>query len=461
MRRALVISYHLQPDPAVGGLRPASFVKTLCRAGWEVVVIAHRVPGMADFWKKECGSNVIVCEIPETPRISDGLVSLAKAARTTLWRRKPRVGDKGANPASVATPSADAAPPDLSSETMLERLERWFHASCSFVDRHKLWSTRVFFAGLKLRRSESFELIVSSGPPMTPHVAAVLLARVGRSDLVLDLRDPWLNLSRRDWATRARFLDRLNMQIFRYCVRRAAAIVTASPGIARFVTQSNCDIRGPVKVILNGFEDTSNALSGHVQGKLHLLYAGTLYWTRNPFPLLETVDRLLESGEMDEHRVAITFAGDCRSWNGTDIPEWARGRRVDAVLRISDAIPHEQMPSLIASANVVVNFAYGQPAQIPAKTFEYVGAGKEMLALTEADSDTARVVREAAAGTCVDPTNAKDMSKVLSDLYRRYVTERGTYVPDAEKRTKFSRASQNAVLLDLLDSLAASRGQRT
>jgi hypothetical protein len=100
--------------------------------------------------------------------------------------------------------------------------------------------------------------------------------------------------------------------------------------------------------------------------------------------------------------------------------------------------------------------------QIPAKTFELLIAGRELLFFCENDSDTARVAKQlhgikVASG---DPTELRD---ILSDLYDRHVRQGTSELPGQDKVANFSREIQNAAFLEVLcrattrNELAADR----
>ena len=439
MKRALLISYHLQPDPLVGGLRPASFVRTLRQAEWDVVVVARLVPGAREFWSYDAG--VVLYNVGDTPKPSNALVRWARRLR-----KQPVPEPAAVSAVTYTTASAD--------ETLLQRFRRYFRALSTFIDQYKLWSTIAFLRCLPVVfLGEQFDLIVSSGPPMSPHIAASLLAFISGVPHVVDLRDPWITSGAVASEARIQCLERLQNYGLTRCIRHARAVVTASPGIARAVKAVAAKPDPFVHVVLNGFERELRFPQAQASGQLRLLYAGTLYLNRNPFPLLELVDELIASREIDPTRISLIFVGETASWGGVSLLAWAKGRCVEAVLTVLEAVPRERLSIMMDSANVLINFAQGQPLQIPAKTFEYLGSGMEMLVLTESDSDTAQVVREAQAGVCLDASRREEAMQIMLDLYHRYAVRQQPYGFDPDTRKPFSRAAQNARFLELVRSI--------
>jgi hypothetical protein len=73
---------------------------------------------------------------------------------------------------------------------------------------------------------------------------------------------------------------------------------------------------------------------------------------------------------------------------------------LDAMVSHSPAVPQADALRVIAESSAGLLLAERQPLQIPAKTFEYIGQGRAIFALT--DGATASLVREAGIGIATD-----------------------------------------------------------
>jgi hypothetical protein len=111
------------------------------------------------------------------------------------------------------------------------------------------------------------------------------------------------------------------------------------------------------------------------------------------------------------------------------------------------------LAALYETATLLLNFAEGQKMQVPAKTFELLALGREVLMLCEADSDTATVVNGVGGVSCISTDDREAIKSFLDDVYRRHVTQGMLRSPSFDAITSLSRASQNRKFLDALDAL--------
>ena len=206
-----------------------------------------------------------------------------------------------------------------------------------------------------------------------------------------------------------------------------------------------------MQVILNGYDEIMVVRNRSARGQLSLLYAGSLYRSRNPFPLLEAISWLLSNQEFDREKITVKFVGSCQCWSGIDVREYVEDKGMSDRVQIHPSVGSAEIAQLIAESNVLINFAQDQEIMIPAKTFEYIGYGKESLVLTEEDSDTAALVREVGVGKVVAPDDRKGMIRALQEFYDFYVNQRRIYEVAQERLLPHSRASQSRRYLDLVD----------
>lgn len=284
---------------------------------------------------------------------------------------------------------------------------------------------------------------------MTPHIAAVIFGKLTRTPVAIDLRDPWAGNPA--WMESARWSTWLDGLAERVCLSAAQIVTCASPGIERRLVARSDALRRKTHVIFNGFDEEDRMSGVPPAGALRMLYAGALYADRNPFPVLECLADLIRSGRVDRARVTFDFIGEADGWRGRSIEDWAASNSLQDVVRYGGRVSRSQVASLVASANVLVNFAQGQGDMIPAKTFQYLASGRAMLVVTERESDTARVLAGVEAAICVDDRDRPDVERTLLGLYRRFTigpTDHSRVPHDVER---FSRLRQNEAWTALLE----------
>jgi hypothetical protein len=195
-------------------------------------------------------------------------------------------------------------------------------------------------------------------------------------------------------------------------------------------------------IVMNGFDGPLRPPIHGTGHRLDILYAGTLYIGRDPFPFLTALEALLEDDAVDPARIAVHFVGHCEEFRGRSLRDWLRGRRSAAVVEILSAVSDVELAPMIDRATVLLNLAQDQLHQIPAKTFEHLASGREVLAICEAQSDTGRLLGSIAGANCVEPRDLDRLLQVLRDLYRRHVVNGVPEPVPAEQGSRFSRDAQ-------------------
>jgi len=438
-RRVLILSYHFYPDGAIGARRISQLALALHRAGDAVTVIRaargpdiHPDPDLAG-----ATEGLKVLRVPVPPKLAPAWGRLRRRIR----RRVAGAPEVGATAAS-------------SGPTRTGRLMRYYNSIESIVDYRKLWAAGVALRVLWRALFSRIDVVVASGPPWSVYLPATLAGAVFRAPVVLDLRDPWYGNLIWTEAHKTRLKDRIEAALERFCFSRAARIVCTSEGAATQVRLRYGWDEARVPIIYNGYEPAPRGAEGAAGPRLNLLYSGTLYMNRDPSSLLEGIAGLVARPDVDRGRVRLTLIGS-PAWGELDINTWARARGLSDCVEALGWLSTNDAARRLQQADVLVNLAQGQPDQIPAKTFEYMASGKEIVALTEAGSDTARLLRRTGTGRVLDPSDPKGIADALWDLYRRYVVLGEPYRPDWAVIATYSRSAQNDRYRALIDAVCA------
>jgi glycosyltransferase involved in cell wall biosynthesis len=215
--------------------------------------------------------------------------------------------------------------------------------------------------------------------------------------------------------------------------------------------------RGPeladkVHVIYNGYDGEPNFLAPPATDRtVRLLSAGTIYFRRDPRPLLDAMQIALGRG-LPKDAFHVTFLGTCENPSRETLLQWVADRGLSHAVELHPVVPPKEVEGFMQKAHVLVNFAQEQGIMVPAKTYEYIASGREVLTITEPDSDTAAIVARAGCGPTTLPDAAK-MADILADFYDRYILNARRWTPDLEVARGFSRAGQNREMSKIVTAL--------
>ena len=460
----LIVSYHFHPASEIGARRVTALARYLAERGVRVVVVSA-------FGRREVqyGSEVIpgVIAIPVKPPAKTWLELLLSLKRRLSAKRSP---NEDAGPvkhgdvidvAVVARQHSDTTgdTPAAGATSLWARLRDIYCRLLWFVDDHKKWAWQAARAAVRAGREHDATLILASGPPHSGLLAGAWAARRLGVPYVADLRDPFS-----DFVATSQPQRRVELRLLRmlegWVIRNAAAVTSTSATVASLLTARDHTLIERIHVIRNGYDGSLAPPLTHTGGRLSILFAGSLYLRRTPYPLLAALEDLLDQPHVDPARVQVTFMGARVAQFSDCSPEtWIQGKRCAAVVRFLPEQTAAAVAEEVAQATVLLNLAQQQHLHVPAKTYEHLAAGREVLLICEDDCETARLVGGIRGVIQADPSDPRILPEVLRDLYTRHVVDGTPAVPAKEDVHRFSRALANERFHAVLTFAAARHGQ--
>jgi colanic acid biosynthesis glycosyl transferase WcaI len=105
-------------------------------------------------------------------------------------------------------------------------------------------------------------------------------------------------------------------------------------------------------------------------------------------------------------------------------------------VRFLDALPREEMPVLLASADIsIIPLKMSLPGAVPSKIYEAMGAGVPIVLI--ASGEAATLVRRSGAGMVVEPGDVDEVASAIRNL-----------AGNPEARSRMGRAGREAALRD-------------
>jgi glycosyltransferase involved in cell wall biosynthesis len=269
------------------------------------------------------------------------------------------------------------------------------------------------FTGRRLVRAalarERPDVVLATAPPPSALFAAA--AVVGEIPFVVEFRDLWAGNPFFDRGSRA--LRALQQRV----LERAAAVTTVTDGCRDVLVSLHPNIAARLQVLPNGFDPALLEQRGPparvTRGVTTLIHPGALYGDRTAESLVAAMGR----GDLRE-RVRLELLGvvDPRTRRALE-----RVDGIDVTFEPPVAWDEAIRRLLRADITVVINAAStGGDMALPNKLFEALALGRPVLALTSAESDTARLLerlgQEAGLAPPDDPSAiAAAIERLLAD----------------------------------------------
>ena len=326
-------------------------------------------------------------------------------------------------------------------------------------DRWITWKYAAVREGLRMIDEFKPDAIWSTYPIATAHVIASALQRKSGLPWIADFRDP---MAQDDYPA-----DLRTRQMFRDIEADVAAharcCVFTTPGAARLYQQRFPDAAPRMQVLENGYDEESFASAptqpSHApqttQRPLLMLHSGIVYPSeRDPTHLFQALGQLQRSGALSPNDLRIRFRA---SVHDALLQKLAQAHGAQDFIELSPPIAYrEALAEMMGVDALLVLQASNCNAQIPAKIYEYLRAGRPILALTDPAGDTADVLRRAGLQDIARLDSVEEITRVLPRLVRDWRAGR-VELPQALAVEQASRRGRSRVLANLLVQATTAR----
>jgi glycosyltransferase involved in cell wall biosynthesis len=403
-KRVLLVAYHFPPLTGSSGIqRTLRFAQHLPAFGWEPLVLTARLQAY------EHTSPDLNAEVPAGTVVRRAFA--LDAAR--------HLAVKGRYISATARP------------------DRWVS-----------WRFDAVRQGMQMIREFSPQVIWSTYPIATAHIIGAELQRKSGLPWVADFRDPMAQdgypADKRTWQSYKLIEER--------ALQRAALSVFTTPSAASEYRRRYPDAAARIRVLENGYDEESFATADLsetgrplIPGAVTLLHSGIVYPSeRDPTQLMAALQRLHAAGAITPERLRIRF----RAPVAEDlVRRLAAEHGVTAYVELLPPVPYKAaLAEMLRADGLLIMQASNCNAQIPAKLYEYMRAGRPLVCLCDPAGDTAQVLR--AAG--VDAIARLDDANDICDLLTRFLgaSDSPSTLPQAAFVRQASRLGRTETLAE-------------
>ncbi len=422
-----MIAYYFPPAGVSGIYRTMRFLKYLPECGWRPVVLTLR----SDAYEAGEPRDESLLERLPPDTVTIRTMEFRLLAFVRGLRRWVRISGEAA-PAGGAGPSAQSQPPvHERRETVQSRWQRFKDGVTGLLstpDQQIGWFFPALWAGLRAIRHGDVAVVYSTGKPWTAHLVGYALRRLTHVPWVADFRDPWLDNP--SSAPMSRLRQTIEARMERAVISRADVVVANTDAVRQEWVHRYPFLKPDKLVtITNGFDpdeqppravgqlSQSLGQSPSQPPRLTLTHAGALYAQRYPHDFFVALDRVLATGAVPSDRLRVNLVG---SWDTQTSSFLVQHPRVAEVVELVSQVPHQVYLNYLQQSDVLLLLQPQTTSQIPAKVFEYLQAGKTILALTPPHGATGHLMQSEGLGRVCDATDTQTIEEVLIALYHDF-----------------------------------------
>lgn len=452
-RSVLYLAYFFPPRGGAGVQRSVKFAKYLPEFGWTPLVVAN---GGAD------ADNASKVQDPTLMKdVPPGTV-----VRYTSLTDAERRGARRAQ-------------------------SRFWQRFCA-TDPMGWWCPAAVRAGLELARAHEPDAILVSMSPFTAAEAGMALKRRTGLPLVLDLRDPWaLDETRiyptrwhasRDWAAMARALSAAD----RVIMNTPHSAIAVAEEFGRQTQGLDDGTAAKVTWITNGYDAAdfgATPVPPAPADVLRIVHTGTFHsewatvwddvlagrgvinkfkyprrpinlWARTPRYLLQAMERVTREGRIPTGKLELVLVGEQSPADRALV----EGSGVAGMVRMLGYQKHADSVGWVESADVLflpnhIPLDDGPTLIVPGKTYEYLGSGRPILAMSS-PGDLRDFVTSTHSGVAIQGDDVGAAADALARFYQAKKEGRPVVTPDRAGIARFERRELTRRLAGVLDEVA-------
>jgi hypothetical protein len=438
----LLVTYVFPPAGGVGVLRAASLARYLPAEGIRLDVLTARNASAVGV------DPTLLREIPAEVKINRTITldlpfGVKKGIKRLITGAMPRAR-KTAAPAVAGKPNFF--------KRILDNI--------LLPDPQVTWFPVLIRAARRIVREREIDLVLITAPPFSSVLLVERLRKeFPRLAIVVDFRDEWLstsiNLFSFSHGERAR-------NFARNAEARAVASATAIVAVTEAARREICS-RYPEEpdskflLIPNGFDATRLSRSApspepRPDGKVVVTYVGTVYSSTEPTTLVLALQSLPPEVKS---RFRFRFVGHI---------EEARFReallQMGEIVELRGHVPQHEALAVINETDYSLLISHDH-LNVSAKFYDYVGAGKPILACVHPDGDIRLMLEDLRAGWWAGSRDIAGIRQLFLDAAARGNTLPAEFKPDTEKIARYERKVLAQRYAALLHSIAGKQREKS
>jgi hypothetical protein len=403
--RILIISYLFPPAGGIGVQRALSLARYLPSSGFEVHVLRASNAAAPVFDPALCS------RVPDSVQVHNAFTLEAPFwLRHTVWnwlsRRKKETGPK-----KDAHSKGGPANPDAKNGGLKSLATRTIRRVLS-PEPEVLWYPFALRAASRIVRQLGIDTVMVTAPPFSAFlIGNALKRRFPHLKYVADFRDEWISFYLKDFEYQSGdHARRRATEIERATVESADLVVAvASTSLKTIRDRYPEQPESKFFCISNGFDPEAFAdfhPRTNSEKKLVVAHVGTAYKTSSPQFYLDAVDGLPEELR---NRVETRFIGRITDAERLQF----ENRKCD--LRLLGFKPQNEALRAMEDTDCLL-VTMTNDISLPGKLYEYLAAGKSIIALSPKDGEVDRFIKETGAGWCIDYRDREGIQALLTRL---------------------------------------------
>ncbi len=426
MQKVLIITYYWPPAGGPGVQRWLKFTKYLVEKGYDVHVYVPDNPAYP------LRDEALQKDVPKEAKVVKQPIFEPYALASFFGRKH------------VKTISSGVVPDDKK-QSLVQRFMLWVRGNLFIPDARLFWVKPSVRFLSKYVQANDIQTIITSGPPHSLHLIGMQLKEKHNLRWLADFRDPWTTIEYHDKLKLSAYAQKRHKQLEKQVLHAADDVIVTSP---LTVKEFQALTHKPVHLITNGF-DSEVKKSNDLDEKFTLAHIGSLLSSRNPHNLWKAISACKKDLPGFANDLSIVLIGVVSE----EVKETLFTYGLEAQVQLMGYLSHEEVVVHQAKSQVLLLIEANNPVKrciLPGKVFEYMSAGRPIVAFGVDDSDIQHIIEKSEAGKYFTYDQFDAIVAHITALYKAYKAGQlsvGTKGIDAYHRSQLTNH-----LIDIIEN---------
>ncbi len=422
--KVLIITYYWPPAGGSGVQRWLKFVKYLPDFNIEPIVFIPDHPNYALI------DTSLENEIPQSVKI----------LKQSIWEPNNLLSKLKSKQQQS---SAGFLSPDPS---FFEKKLRYIRANYFIPDARKFWIKPSVKHLSNYLKNNKVDAIITTGPPHSLHLIGLKLKQNTGLKWIADFRDPWTDIDYFHQLPLTERSQKKHKDLEKKVLQNADSITVIGKTMKEKFKVFNRNIH----VITNGFDTVTGTNSSKPDKEFTITHIGLMNADRNPKSFWKVLGELKQENMNFASDLKVKLIGEVAK----EVRQSVLENNLQDQVQFISYLPHAKVVYHQKNTQVLLLAANNVPAAkgiITGKIFEYLQAGRPILAIAPKDGDLAEIIENTSSGEVINFDEELQLKKIILEYYKKY--QQGNLNITSKNIDQYHRKNLTRQLAELIKKL--------
>lgn len=294
------------------------------------------------------------------------------------------------------------------------RIIQYIRANYFIPDARKFWIKPSVKYLTDYLQKHHVDAIISTGPPHSMHMIAMLVKEKTGIKWISDFRDPWTEIDYFHQLPLTKRSKSKHLELEKKVITSSDALIVVGETMKESFDKLNSNIH----VITNGFDEESRNENVDIDSNFTITHIGMMNADRNPTVLWEALKEIVKKNDEFRKDLKIQLVGKI----APEVEESIRDFDENNIVLI-DYVNHQEAKVFQRKSQLLLLAINNVPSAkgiLTGKLFEYLQANRPILGVGPTDGDAAEIIKRTNSGIMIDFDAAAQMKEEILRYYEMF-----------------------------------------